>query len=142
MPDPIRREDLEKLDLSAVATDELLANVTPGEVLRTEFMEPLGLSAGALARDIGVPANRITEILNAGRAVTAETAILLAGRFGTSAEFRMNLQTAFDLEAVRRRRESHGLPASDDAAIRAVSEGRLGKPRAVARRANAGSAGR
>lgn len=104
MPGPIRREDAPKLDLSDATTGELLANVAPGEVLRAEFMEPLGLSARALARDLDVPANRITAIMNGERAITAETAILLAGRFRTSAEFWMNLQTAFDLEAVRRGR--------------------------------------
>lgn len=64
-------------------------------------MAPLGLSARALARDLGVPANRVTEILNGERAVAATTAPLLARRFGTSAEFWMNLQTAHDLESAR-----------------------------------------
>lgn len=91
------------MDLSDVTTGEAIPNVTPGEVLRVEFMEPLGLSARALARDLGVPPNRITAILNGERAVTAETAILLGRRFTTSAEFWMNLQTAHDLEEARRR---------------------------------------
>lgn len=64
-------------------------------------MAPLGLSARALARDLGVPANRVTGILNGERAVTATTALLLARRFGASAEFWMNLQTAHDLELAR-----------------------------------------
>jgi addiction module HigA family antidote len=84
-------------------------------------MEPLGLSVRALARGLDVPANRITEILNGGRAVTAETAILLASRFGTSAEFWMNLQTAFDLEAVRRRRESSVSPSTKSGDVKASS---------------------
>lgn len=66
-------------------------------------MAPLGLSARALAREIGMPTNRITAILHGERAVTAETAILLGRRFGTSAEFWMNLQTAHDLEDARTR---------------------------------------
>lgn len=99
----IRREDLDKADFSDVSTGERLANVTPGEVLKLDFMEPMGLSARALARDLDVPANRMTEIVNGRRAITAETAILLGRRFGTSAEFWMGLQTAFDLEAARRR---------------------------------------
>ena len=66
-------------------------------------MEPLGLSARGLARDIGVPANRVTEIVNGERAVSAETAILLGRRLGTSAEFWLNLQIAHDLEEARRR---------------------------------------
>lgn len=99
----IRRDELDKLDLSDVTTGETLPNVSPGEVLKLEFMEPLGLSARALARDIGVPANRVTEIVNGERAVSAETAILLGRRLGTSAEFWLNLQIAHDLEEARRR---------------------------------------
>lgn len=102
MAELIRREDLHWADLSDVATDTVLPPVTPGEVLRTEFLEPLGLSARALARDLGVPPNRVTAVLNGERAVTAETAILLARRFGTTAEFWMGLQTAHDLELARR----------------------------------------
>ena len=78
-----------------------LRPVPPGDVLREEFLAPLGLSARALARDLGVPPNRVTGILNGERAITAATALLLARRFGTSAEFWMNLQTAHDLELAR-----------------------------------------
>jgi antitoxin HigA-1 len=99
----IPREAVHHLDLSDVTTGEAIPNITPGEVLRAEFMEPLGLSARALAREIGVPPNRITAIINGERTVTAETAIRLGRRFGTSAEFWMNLQTAHDLEEARRR---------------------------------------
>jgi antitoxin HigA-1 len=99
----IRRDEQDKLDLSDVTTGETLPNVWPGEVLKLEFMEPLGLSARALARDIGVPANRVTEIVNGERAVSAETAILLGRRLGSSAEFWLNLQMAHDLEEARRR---------------------------------------
>ena len=60
----------------------------------------------AVARELGVPSNRITEIIAGERAITAETAILLAERFGTSAEFWHNLQTAHDLEMARRRLEA------------------------------------
>ena len=97
----IRRDELDRVDFSDVTAGERLPNVTPGEVLREEFLVPLGMSARALARDLGVPANRITEILNGGRAVSAATAILLSRRFGTSPEFWMNLQTAHDVEAAR-----------------------------------------
>ena len=99
----ISREAVHHLDLSDVTTGETIPNVTPGDVLRAEFMEPLGLSARALARELGVPPNRITAIINGERIITAETAIRLGSRFGTSAEFWMNLQTAHDLEEVRRR---------------------------------------
>ena len=100
----IRREDLPRTDLSDVTTGERIAPVTPGDVLREDFMLPLGLSARHLARDIGVPPNRVTGILHGERAITAETAIRLGERFGTSAEFWMNLQVAHDLETVRRQR--------------------------------------
>jgi addiction module HigA family antidote len=78
-----------------------LSPTPPGAVLREEFMAPQGLTARALARDLGVPPNRVTRILNGKRAVTAATALLLARRLGTSAEFWMNLQTAHDLELAR-----------------------------------------
>jgi len=76
----------------------------PGEVLRGEFMKPLGLSANALALALRVPATRIGEILRdpregggKPRAVTADTAIRLARYFGTTPEFWLNLQSAYDL---------------------------------------------
>ena len=94
----IRAEDVPGLNLSDIACAERIGSVVPGEVLREEFMAPLGLSGRALARELGVPSNRITEIVAGERAITAETAILLAERFGTTAEFWLNLQTAHDLE--------------------------------------------
>jgi addiction module HigA family antidote len=71
----------------------------PGEILRKEFMMPLGLSANALALALRVPATRIGEILRAEkpRAVTADTAMRLARYFGTTPEFWINLQAAYDL---------------------------------------------
>ncbi len=71
----------------------------PGEVLREEFMTPLGLSANALALALRVPATRIGDILRAEkpRAVSADTAIRLARYFGTTPEFWLNLQSAYDL---------------------------------------------
>jgi addiction module HigA family antidote len=100
----IPADDVAGLDLSDVAGSERIGPVTPGEVLRDEFMAPLGLSGRALARELGIPSNRITEIVAGGRRITAETAILLAERFGTSAEFWLNLQTAHELEEARRHR--------------------------------------
>jgi addiction module HigA family antidote len=71
----------------------------PGEVLREEFMTPLGLSANALALALRVPATRIGDILRGDkpRAVSADTAIRLARYFGTTPEFWLNLQAAYDL---------------------------------------------
>jgi antitoxin HigA-1 len=76
--------------------------VHPGDVLRHDFLEPLGLSAHALALALRVPANRITTILAGERAVTAETALRLARHFGTSAGFWLNLQKAYELEVAER----------------------------------------
>ncbi len=98
------REDLSRMDFSDVATGERMPPITPGDILRTEFLEPLGLSARALARDLKLPANRITGILKGQRAITADTAILFGERFGTSAEFWMNLQSAHELALARERR--------------------------------------
>jgi addiction module HigA family antidote len=61
----------------------------------------MGLSARRLARELGVPPDRVNEIVNGRRAISAATALLLGERFGTSAEFWMNLQTAHDLEVAR-----------------------------------------
>ncbi len=93
----ILRDDLSKLDFSDIAAPGRLAPVTPGEILREDFLKPLNLSARALARDIGVPPNRVTDILNGDRGISAETAIKLGKRFGTSARFWMNLQVSYDL---------------------------------------------
>lgn len=80
-----------------------MARITthPGEILREEFMIPLGLSANALARALGVPPNRITAIIAAEnpRAVTPDTALRLARYFGTTPELWLNLQLAYDLSA-------------------------------------------
>ena len=70
--------------------------IHPGEHLAEE-LEMLGMSAASLARQLGVPTNRITEILNGQRAITGDTALRLGHFFGTSAEFWLNLQTAHDL---------------------------------------------
>jgi addiction module HigA family antidote len=74
--------------------------VHPGEILREE-LEGLSLSARAFAKSLGVPANRITEILNERRRITSDTALRLSRYFGTSAEFWMNLQQAYDLKITR-----------------------------------------
>lgn len=76
---------------------------SPGEMLREEFMVPLGLSAKRLALEIGVPTNRITGILHGTRAISAETAILLGRRFDMSPEFWLGLQMSFDLKKARER---------------------------------------
>jgi len=73
-----------------------LPPIHPGEILGDE-LETLAVSANALARDLDVPVNRVTEIVNGKRAVTADTALRLARYFGTAPQFWLNLQTAYDL---------------------------------------------
>lgn len=79
-----------------------LAPVHLGKILREEFLEPLELSAYRVAKDLQIPANRITGIANQKRAITAETAVLLGHYFGTSADMWMNLQTRYDLRIAER----------------------------------------
>lgn len=71
--------------------------VHPGEVLREEYMKPLGLSANALAKSLKVPTPRVNEIVRERRGVTADTALRLARYFGGDARSWLNLQAAFDL---------------------------------------------
>jgi len=99
----ISRASLETTDFDDIAEPGSLEPVTPGEILREEFMAPLQLSARALARELAVAPNRITEILNGDRAITAETALLLAKRFNVSPRLWMNLQMSYDLEIARRK---------------------------------------
>ena len=71
--------------------------IHPGEILREEYLVPLGLSANALASALRVPANRISGIIVGKRSVTADTALRLEQFFGTSAQFWLNLQTSYEL---------------------------------------------
>ena len=75
-----------------------LPPIHPGEILRADFMEPLGLSMNRLALDLRVPVTRIAEIVHERRGITPDTALRLARYFSTSPGFWMNLQTAYDLE--------------------------------------------
>jgi addiction module HigA family antidote len=76
--------------------------VTPGEMLKEEFLAEYNLSQSQLARAIGISPNRITEIVNNRRRISADTAVRLSLYFGNSAEFWMNLQTHYDLKLARR----------------------------------------
>jgi addiction module HigA family antidote len=69
----------------------------PGEILREEYLVPLGTSARALAKALGVPANRLTEIMRGERDISADTAIRLGRYFATDPRFWLNLQSAYDL---------------------------------------------
>jgi addiction module HigA family antidote len=75
--------------------------VHPGEVLREEFLQPMGMTAHALAMALQVPAPRINDIVRERRAITVDTALRMAKYFGTSAEFWMGLQTDFDMATAR-----------------------------------------
>lgn len=78
--------------------EDRLPPVHPGEVLLEDFMKPLKLSQYRLAKDIGVPALRISQIVRGKRSITADTALRLARYFGTSANVWMRLQARYDLE--------------------------------------------
>lgn len=85
----------------------------PGEVLSEEFLKPLGLTQVALAEHLGVPVQRINELVRGKRGVTPETAWLLAGAFGTTPDFWINLQTTHDLAVTR---PTRGVPQLAQAA--------------------------
>ena len=76
--------------------------IPPGEILLEEFMRPLDLSINALARAIDVPPNRVSEIVNGKRSITADTALRLGKYFGVSAELWLDLQSDYDLRTARR----------------------------------------
>jgi addiction module HigA family antidote len=79
------------------------ALVTPGEMLKEEFLEEYGLSQNRLAKAVGISPNRIAEIVNNRRQMTADTALRLSLYFGNSPEFWLNLQTHYDLKLARRK---------------------------------------
>jgi antitoxin HigA-1 len=80
---------------------KMLKPMHPGEVLREEFLVPLSLSAGALARTCGLPRTRIERIANEQTGITADTALRLAKALGTTAQLWLNLQNDYDLQLAR-----------------------------------------
>ena len=86
-----------------MGTKKLLDPITPGEILREDFMLPLGICINRLSRDLVVPPNRISEIVNGKRAITADTALRLQRYFGVEAQFWLNLQSEYDLRVIRRK---------------------------------------
>jgi addiction module HigA family antidote len=99
----IERTHLDDVDFSGITDGtDLMPPVTPGEILREDFMEPFGLSANALAKALHVPPNRITAILNGNRAITADTALRLARYFRTTPQSWLNLQKNYELELAKR----------------------------------------
>jgi len=81
----------------------LLEPIKPGEILLEDFMEPLNISINRLARDIAVPPNRISEIVNGKRAITADTALRLERYFQVEAQFWLNLQSEYDLRVMKQK---------------------------------------
>jgi len=75
--------------------------IHPGEVLREEFIEPMGMSQRKFADKIGVTHTRLNQIVNEKRSITADTALRLSKALGTTAEFWMNLQARYDLDKTR-----------------------------------------
>ena len=75
--------------------------IPPGEILLEDFMRPMGLSINALARAIDVPPNRVSEIVNGKRSITADTALRLGKYFAVSPEIWLDLQSDYDLRVAR-----------------------------------------
>jgi addiction module HigA family antidote len=84
--------------------------IPPGEILREEFMRPLGITVSALAREIGVPANRISQLVNGKRAFSADTALRLGKYFGMSPEIWLDLQSEYELRLARQTTWKHVEP--------------------------------
>jgi addiction module HigA family antidote len=85
--------------------------IHPGEILREEFLVPLGMTAHALAMELRVPAPRINDVARERRAITPDTALRLARYFGTTAQFWLNLQSSYDLKQVE---SEHGREIARD----------------------------
>jgi antitoxin HigA-1 len=83
-----------------------LKNIHPGEVLKEEFLMPLGITAYRLSKDTFIPQTRISEILKGKRRVTADSALRFAKYFGTSAKFWLGLQDDYDLEEEGKNKKS------------------------------------
>lgn len=83
-----------------------IKNITPGEILLEEFLEPFEITAYRLSKDTGMPATRISQILKGKRRITADTALRLSRYFGNSADFWMGIQDEFDLREEAKRIET------------------------------------
>ena len=84
-----------------MAKSERLPPIHPGEILREDFLKPLGISMNRLALDLRVPVTRIAEIVHQRRGITPDTALRLGRYFNTSARFWMNAQSSYDLEVAQ-----------------------------------------
>jgi len=79
-----------------------LRNIHPGEILKEEFLEPMGITVYRLSKETGLSQTRLSQIINGGRSITAETAVKLGKFFGVTAEFWMNLQAFYDIEEAQK----------------------------------------
>ena len=79
----------------------MLGPITPGEILKEEFLDPLGISAYRLAKRVNIPQSRVSGIINGTRRITADTAMRLAKAFGTTPQFWLNLQMRYELDVLR-----------------------------------------
>jgi addiction module HigA family antidote len=86
-----------------MARKKLLDPIKPGEILFEDFMMPLNISINKLSRDLVVPPNRISEIVNGKRAITADTALRLERYFQVKAQFWLNLQSEYDLRVMKQK---------------------------------------
>src|SRR5262245_28941052 len=93
-----------------MARHKIRVRTHPGEIILHEFLRPLGLSASALAAEIGVPAKRLSEIIRGRRSVTADTALRLARHFRTTPELWLNLQNAYDLSVAEAAHDYSNIP--------------------------------
>ena len=78
----------------------MLGPIAPGEILKEEFLEPMGISAYRLAKSVNIPQSRISAIINGTRRITADTAMRFARAFGTTPQFWLNLQMRYDLDMI------------------------------------------
>lgn len=98
----ILRKNLKRQGFKQITTGRRLRAIHPGEVLRHEFIDPMGLTRYRVAKAIGVNQRRVDEICDGKRGITADTAVRLGLAFGIDAQFWLNLQTQYDLEVVAR----------------------------------------
>jgi len=95
-------------------TQKLLDPIPPGEILLEEFMKPMGVSINTLSRDVNVPPNRISEIVNGKRSITADSALRLGKYFSVSPEIWLDLQSDYDIRVAH---PSENSPQSGEASL-------------------------
>ena len=83
-----------------------LENIHPGEILLNEFLEPLGISAYRLSKDLNIPQTRVSEIVKGNRRITADTALRLSKYFGNSTKFWLGIQNDYDIEEEEKTKRS------------------------------------